>query len=72
MVNYALMSFEHVVFYVHSKNFRSQRALGKLGAMKIDDLGKSWVVPKDKGVTFVIDGPLNWIDQQGARLISNS
>lgn len=55
MVNYALQFFEHVVFYVDSKNFRSQRALAKLGAYKSEDFDESWVLPKKQGLTFVID-----------------
>jgi len=59
MIDHALQSFERVVFYVNPKNFRSQRALEKLGAKRMDDFGKSWVLPKDKGVTFMIDAPLS-------------
>lgn len=58
MVNYALQSFKTVIFYVNSQNFRSQRALEKLGALKINDLSKSWVLPLDKGITFFINTPL--------------
>lgn len=58
MINYALAYFERVVFYVHPKNFRSQRALEKLGALKGNNFGDSWVLAKDKGVTFSIDTPL--------------
>ncbi len=58
MVNYALDHFDKVVFYVNPKNFRSQRALEKLGAVKIEDFDSSWVLPKEKGVTFVIDKAL--------------
>jgi len=55
MVNHALKYFKMVVFYVHPTNYRSQRALEKLGALKMDDLSKSWVLPNHKGVTFVMD-----------------
>ena len=58
MVNYALRNFEKVVFYVDAKNYRSQRALQKLGAQKMESTGESWVLPKDKGVTFLIDNEL--------------
>ena len=58
MINYALKAFDKVVFYVHAENYRSQRALEKLGALKIIDFGKSWVLPKERGVTFVIDRQL--------------
>ena len=55
MVNYALKFCKLVVFYVNLKNLRSQSALEKLGATKIDDFSKSWVLPAQKGVTFMID-----------------
>ena len=58
MVNHALQSFDKVVFYVNSNNYRSQKALEKLGAMKMIDTDKSWILPKEKGVTFVIDSEL--------------
>lgn len=58
MVNHALKSFKQVVFYVNSKNFRSQGALEKLAAARIEDFDKSWVLPSTKGVTFMIDTPL--------------
>lgn len=55
MVNYALESFKRIVFYVNPKNFRSQHALGKLGAKRITDPTKLWVLPADKGITYTID-----------------
>lgn len=55
MVNYALNSFNKVIFYVDSKNFRSQRALEKLGAKKSRNFQISWVLPDNKGLTYVID-----------------
>ncbi|MCP4977895.1 MAG: GNAT family N-acetyltransferase [Maribacter sp.] len=55
MVNYALNSRKKVIFYVDSKNFRSQRALEKLGAKKSRNFLKSWVLPENKGMTYVID-----------------
>lgn len=58
MINYALRFTEKVVFYVNSKNFRSQRALEKLGAIRVEDHSKPWVLSVEKGVTFVIDGEL--------------
>ncbi len=59
MINYVLQSFERVVFYVNPKNFRSQRALEKLGANRMEESARSWVLPMDKGVTFMIDIPLS-------------
>lgn len=58
MVNYALQHFDRVVFYVNPKNHRSQRALEKLGAKRISNFERPWVLPKEKGVTFVIDSTL--------------
>lgn len=59
MVNYALQSQTAVVFYVNNLNYRSQRAMEKLGARRGEDTGISWVLPKEKGVTFIIDAPLS-------------
>ena len=59
MINYALHTFQRVVFYVNSKNLRSQRALEKLGANRMDDSAKSWILPINKGVTFMINIPLS-------------
>ncbi len=58
MINYALQHSKYVVFYVNALNHRSQRAMEKLGAKRTEDSSKSWVLPKTKGVTFVIDTPL--------------
>ncbi len=58
LINHTLQTFDKVVFYVNPKNYRSQRALEKLGAMRIDNSEMSWVLPKEKGVTFVIDSEL--------------
>ncbi|MBT8238104.1 MAG: GNAT family N-acetyltransferase [Croceitalea sp.] len=35
MIDLALIFFEHVIFYVDQNNFRSQRAMEKLGAVKL-------------------------------------
>lgn len=58
MVNYALESCRKVVFYVHPKNFRSQRALEKIGAKRLNETEKPWVLPEEEGVTYVISSPL--------------
>lgn len=55
MTNYALKFVNHVVFYVGEKNIRSQKAVEKLGAKRICDHDKSWILAKNKGVTFVIE-----------------
>lgn len=54
MINHALSSCENVVFYVHPQNFRSQRALEKLGTRKMNFERESWVLPEEKGITFSI------------------
>lgn len=54
MVNHALQSCKKVVFYVHRINFRSQGALAKLGAKKMMGGDAAWVLPMEKGITFVI------------------
>ncbi len=58
MVNYALKSCKAVVFYVNSKNFRSQYALEKIGAKRLKGVKKSWVLPEEEGITYVISSPL--------------
>lgn len=55
MIHYALQHYRHIVFYVDSKNNRSQRAVQKIGGKRTEDMSKPWVLPKQKGVTFVID-----------------
>lgn len=58
MVNYALQYRAVVVFYVNNLNYRSQRAMEKLGAKRSLVADVPWVIPKEKGVTFVIDAPI--------------
>jgi len=58
MVDHALHYFSNVVFYVNSKNFRSQRAMEKLGARKMRYQEKAWVLSEDIGITYHIDSPL--------------
>jgi len=58
MINYALQYCKHVVFYVNNKNFRSQRAMEKLGAKKMIFSEKAWVLREDVGLTYTIDYPL--------------
>ena len=60
MINYALQYCKYVVFYVNAMNFRSLKAMEKLGAKRTEDTTESWVLPKEKGVTFMIDMPL-WL-----------
>lgn len=59
MINYALQSQAAVVFYVNNLNYRSQRAMEKLGARRGMNTNIPWVLPKKKGVTFIIDAPLS-------------
>lgn len=65
MVNYALQHCQVVLFYVNRFNYRSQRAMEKLGAQRITDTTKSWVLPEEKGVTFIIDTPIAAVDSRG-------
>ncbi|WP_422081666.1 GNAT family N-acetyltransferase [Ulvibacterium sp.] len=58
MVNYALKSYGNVVFYVHPQNFRSQCALEKIGAKRLNETKRPWILPEEEGVTYVISTPL--------------
>lgn len=54
MINHILNGAENVVFYVDKNNLRSQKALEKLGAKKMNFPGASWVLDKDDGLTYVL------------------
>lgn len=41
MINYAFESVDKIFFHVGNTNFRSQKAVEKLGAIKIDDIDTS-------------------------------
>lgn len=58
MINHALQHYNHLVFYVNSKNHRSQRAMEKLGAIKMKFPEKTWVLKEDIGVTYAIDSAI--------------
>lgn len=58
MVNYALKSCGNVVFYVHPKNFRSQKALEKIGVKRLNETERPWVLPEEEGITYTISSPL--------------
>lgn len=58
MVNYALQYFTDVIFYVNPKNYRSQRAMEKLGAKRIIYPEKSWVLEEAIGVTYAFNTKL--------------
>ena len=58
MINHALKYFKQVVFYVNEKNYRSQKALEKLGAVKITDYGLSWVLDPTTGLTYQINNDI--------------
>ncbi|TMM58153.1 GNAT family N-acetyltransferase [Maribacter algarum] len=58
MISHAMQNCNHVVFYVNSKNYRSQRAMEKLGARKMTSKEKTWVLNEDTGITYVIDSLL--------------
>ncbi|MGB5819238.1 MAG: GNAT family N-acetyltransferase [Saonia sp.] len=59
MLNYALATAKRVVFYVNVKNIRSQKALEKLGAMKMEYSNIPWVLDKStNGITYLVDKQL--------------
>jgi RimJ/RimL family protein N-acetyltransferase len=58
MVNHALQYYKRVVFYVNSENYRSQKAMEKLGGKKENDNSATWVRPVEDTLTYVIDQPL--------------
>lgn len=58
MINHALQYCSHIVFYVNSSNFRSQKAVEKLGGRKMTFGEKPWVLSGDVGLTYIIDAPL--------------
>jgi len=58
MINHALQYCNHIVFYVNSKNYRSQKAVEKLGGRKMIYPEMPWVLSEDIGLTHVIDTPL--------------
>lgn len=58
MVNHALKFYKRVVFHVNSKNYRSQKAMEKLGAQIDKDSTKPGVLPLEMGLTYVIENPI--------------
>jgi len=58
MINYALQHFEYVIFYVNPKNYRSQRAMEKLGAKRMNYLEEPWVLEEAIGVTYAFNSKL--------------
>lgn len=58
MINYALESCRCVIFYVNPTNYRSQKALEKLGAKKMTYPKEPWVLKENIGVTYAIDSAL--------------
>ncbi len=58
MVNHALQHKKHVIFYVNLKNYRSQRAMEKLGARRMAFPEKPWVLKEDIGITYAISSPI--------------
>ncbi len=56
MINHAFKYFDYVLFNVDQNNFRSQKAVKKLGGELIDKLGalKHLHTIKETGLTFVI------------------
>lgn len=58
MINYALEGYSHVIFYVNPKNYRSQKAMEKLGAKRMTYLEAPWVLKEEVGVTYAVDAAL--------------
>lgn len=58
MVNHALEHNRYVIFYVNPKNFRSQKAMEKLGAIRMTFPEKPWVLKENIGITYAISSPL--------------
>jgi RimJ/RimL family protein N-acetyltransferase len=54
MINHALNAAKKVVFYVNSKNLRSQKAMEKLGALRMNPSGSSWTLDESAGITYLI------------------
>lgn len=59
MINYALDSAKHIIFYVAKNNLRSRIAVEKFGAEIIEDTKISWVAnPTSGDVTYRIKSKL--------------
>lgn len=58
MVNHALQHYKSVIFYVNPKNYRSQKAMEKLGARRMTFPEKPWVLKENIGITYAISSPL--------------
>lgn len=58
MVNYALNSYKKVVFYVHLNNYRSQKAMKKLGGRIWKEGSAIWIRPSAETLTYVLEQPL--------------
>lgn len=60
MIDYALQYVDHVIFYIGETNIRSQRAVEKLGGIKITDPNLGHLMREDgSDLTFRI-GKDNW------------
>jgi RimJ/RimL family protein N-acetyltransferase len=58
MVNYALEYCNAVIFFVNPLNYRSQKAMEKLGAKKMSYAEKPWVLKENIGITYCLDSPI--------------
>jgi N-acetyltransferase len=56
MLDHAFAHYDHVIFKVHSENFRSQRAVSKLGAVLIGD--EEDLLGRGTNVVFRLDRPV--------------
>ncbi len=57
MVNHALKSYKMVVFHVHVNNYRSQKAMAKIGGKKLEESSASWLRPTNETITFAVTQP---------------
>lgn len=57
MIDYAFKDFEYVLFHIDQNNYRSQRAVEKLGGKLLDRNGTLGHLhtPKASGLTFILD-----------------
>lgn len=58
MVNHVLQHYKYVIFYVNPKNYRSQKAMERLGATRMAFTEKPWVLKEGIGITYAISSPL--------------
>ncbi|MEL6822472.1 MAG: GNAT family N-acetyltransferase [Calditrichota bacterium] len=55
MINHAMRTLEHVIFYIGTDNIRSQKAVEKIGAVQITDDQDPLKKKSDVDLTYVIN-----------------